>query len=71
MWNTHTHPNRDERSATVDLHAAVLQAAVIKATSLCLRGRSWSSLPLVDVAENIDDATGLLYGAKGRVADLP
>jgi len=63
-------PDRDERSAVVDLHAAVLQAAVIKATSLCLRGRAWSSLPLVDVADPVEDATGMLDSAKGRDPDL-
>ncbi len=59
-------PDRDERSSTVDLHAAVLQASIIKATSLCLRGRAWTSLPLVDVADPIEDASGSLVAAKGR-----
>ena len=63
-------PDREERTSVVDLHAAVLQVAIIKATSLCLRGRSWSSLPLVDVADPIEDATGLLDMAKGRDQDL-
>ena len=38
-------PDRDERDASLDLHAAMLQAAVIKATNLCLRARSWAILP--------------------------
>ena len=59
-------PDRDERSAVVDLHAAVLQAAVIKATSLCLRARSCNSLPLVDVAQPEEDATCLLNCARER-----
>ena len=63
-------PDRDEKSAIVDLHAAVLQAAIIKATSLCLRGRSMNTLPLVEVAPSLEDPTGTLDCARGRDPDL-
>jgi hypothetical protein len=45
----------------------VLQASIIKATSLCLRSRSQASLPLVDVAETFPtDAAGHLFVARER-----
>ena len=51
----------------VDLHAAVLQVAIIKATSLCLRRRSQASLPSVDVAPTFpEDATGQLFLMRER-----
>jgi hypothetical protein len=59
--------DREEKSAVVDLHSAVLQASIIKATSLCLRSRSQASLPLVDVAETFPtDAAGHLFVARER-----
>jgi hypothetical protein len=62
-------PDREERSVVVDLHAAVLQAAVIKATSLCIRGRSWSSLPPVAVADILEDPMAMMDCAKGHDPD--
>ena len=51
----------------MDLHAAVLQAAIIKATSLCLRSRSQASLPSVDVAPSFpEDAAGQLFLMRER-----
>jgi hypothetical protein len=62
-------PDREESSAVVDLHSAVLQAAIIKATSLCLRGRSQTSLPIVDVASSFpEDAAGQLSLVRERDA---
>lgn len=55
---------REERDAVVDLHAAMLQAAVIKATALCLRARSFSVLPPVASAGSLDDATRALWVAR-------
>jgi hypothetical protein len=60
-------PDREESSAVVDLHSAVLQASIIKATSLCLRSRSQASLPLVDVASSFpEDAAGQLSMVRER-----
>ena len=60
-------PDREEKSAVVDLHTTVLQAAIIKATSLCLRGRSLASLPPVDVAPTFpEDAAGQLFVMRER-----
>lgn len=58
--------NREERDAVVDLHSAVLQAAVIKATALCLRARSFAVLPIVAPAGSLDDATSSLWMARYR-----
>ena len=49
-------PDRDERDATLDLHAAMMQAAVVKATNLCLRARSWAVLPAESAAGSLEDA---------------
>jgi hypothetical protein len=60
-------PDREERSAVVDLHSAVLQTAIIKATSLCLRGRCQTTLPLADVPTSFpEDAAGQLFLARER-----
>jgi hypothetical protein len=42
----------------LDLYAAMIQAAVIKATLLCLRARSWTVLPSVTPAGSLEDASG-------------
>jgi len=54
---------REERDAALDLHRVVLQAAIIKATSLCLRARSWLTqaqptgpLDLEDAPQQLADA---------------
>ena len=59
-------PDRDEHDAVLDLHSAMMQAAVIKATSLCLRARSWSVLPPVDAAGSFEDASGRVRCARFR-----
>ena len=59
-------PDREERDATLDLHQAVLQAAVIKATGLCLRGRGWSVLPRSGASGSLEDAAALVAGAREK-----
>ena len=44
----------------------MIQAAVIKATSLCLRARSWAVLPRADPAGSLEDAAGRLVGLRAR-----
>jgi hypothetical protein len=61
-------PERDERDAVMDLHGAMIQAAVIKATSLCLRARSWAVLPPVAAAGSLEDAAGRVIGLRTREA---
>ena len=56
-------PDRDERDAVMDLHTVALQSAVIRATSLCIRARSWTSLPPVGVPTPLDDAAASLSAA--------
>ena len=51
-------PDREECDAVLDLHAGMLQAAIIKATSLCLRARAWRALPPVSPAGCLEDAAG-------------
>ena len=58
--------DREERDAVVDLHSAMLQAAVIKATALCLRARSFAVLPSVAPAGSLEDATSSLWAARRR-----
>ena len=50
----------------MDLHAVLLQVAVLKATSLCLRARSWTQMPSTEPAASLDDAHGgmLALGAR-------
>ena len=59
-------PDRDERDAVLDLHGAMIQAAAIKATSLCLRARSWAVLPRPDPAGSLEDASGRMIGLRAR-----
>ena len=59
-------PDREERDAVLDLHSAMIQAATIKATSLCLRARSWSVLPPVPAAGTLEDAAGRMVGLRGE-----
>jgi hypothetical protein len=60
-------PDREEKRDVVDLHSAVLQASIIKATSLCLRGRCLTTLPQADVPTSFpEDAAGQLFLARER-----
>jgi hypothetical protein len=43
----------------------MLQAAVIKATALCLRARSWDVLPHQSTAGSFEDASSLIQDARG------
>ena len=51
-------PDREECDATIDLHAVIIQTAVIKATSLCLRARSWTQIPVAPAGPDLSDAIG-------------
>ena len=62
-------PEREERDAVMDLHHTMIQVAVLKAVSLCLRARSWGSLPGVGGAEVLEDASGWMATLDAR-ADL-
>ena len=62
-------PEREERDAVVDLHHTCIQVAVLKAVSLCIRARSWNSLPGVGGAEVLEDASGWMATLDAR-ADL-
>ena len=42
---------REERDSVLDLHQVMIQTAVLKATSLCLRARSWLDMPRPTAAE--------------------
>ena len=42
----------------MDLHHTIIQCAVLKAVSLCIRARSWSSVPGVVGTEVLEDASG-------------
>ncbi len=59
-------PDRDERDAVLDLHHVMLQAAILKATSLCLRARAWSALPNTSAVPSLEDHTGWLAEAGAR-----
>lgn len=68
-------PERVERSACLDLHHVMIQTAVLKATSLCLRARTVtvlpSSKPLAVLpsskpSEALEDAAGWLAEAGPR-----
>jgi hypothetical protein len=59
-------PDREEQDAVVDLHAVVLQTAIIKAASLGLRARSATVLPPVTTSRStFEDASSCLAGARG------
>jgi hypothetical protein len=62
-------PEREERDAVLDLHHVILQTAILKAVSLCIRSRSWAALPCVAPADALEDASGWLAAADAR-ADL-
>ena len=59
-------PEREERDAVLDLHHVLIQTSVLKATSLCLRARSWAVLPQVDASEALEDASSWLATADAR-----
>ena len=59
-------PDRDERDAVLDLHGAILQAAAIKATSLCLRARSWAVLPPANAAGSLEEAADRVLGLRAE-----
>ena len=57
-------PDWEERGAVLDLHRVMIQVGIIKATSLCLRGRSLRVLPNpVNFPEHTLDRTGVLIDA--------
>jgi len=60
-------PEREERDAVLDLHHVMLQTAIMKAVSLCLRSRSWAVLPSVAPADALEDASGWLLAADARL----
>ena len=62
-------PEREERDAVLDLHHVMLQTAILKAVSLCIRSRSWAVLPCVAPSDALEDASGWLVAADAR-ADL-
>ena len=62
-------PEREERDAVLDLHHVLIQTSVLKATSLCLRARSWAVLPQVAASEALEDASSWLATADAR-ADI-
>ena len=62
-------PEREERDAVLDLHHVMLQTAILKAVSLCIRSRSWAALPCVAPTDALEDASGWLVAADAR-ADL-
>ena len=62
-------PDREERDAVMDLHRTMIQVSVLKAVSLCIRARSWASLPVVPGVEALEDASGWLASVDVR-ADL-
>ena len=56
-------PDRDERDAVLDLHAVQIQAAIIKAVSLCLRARSSCKLPPLSKSQGLpQDVSGAMMG---------
>ena len=59
-------PDREERDAVMDLHAVIIQIGVLKATSLCLRARSWLTLPQIGQVGSLEDASGQLALAGAR-----
>ena len=59
-------PEGEERHASKDLHRVMIQAAVVKATSLCLRARSRSKLPELKPQDRLEDAVGWLAEAAPR-----
>lgn len=61
--------DRDERDQVMDLHSTMVQVAVLRAVSLCLRARSWGAVPLGPRVDVVEDASGWLGAADAR-ADL-
>ena len=57
---------REEHDAVLDLHAVMMQVAVIKATALCLRARSWQVLPRVCAAGSMEDAAAAVRAVRPR-----
>ena len=47
----------------------MIQVAVLRAVSLCLRARSWSAVPVGPRVEAVEDASGWLGVADAR-ADI-
>jgi hypothetical protein len=60
---------REERDAVLDLHHVLIQTAVLKATSLCLRGRSWLVMPQAADVGELEDPSQALADAGVR-ADI-
>ena len=57
-------PDWEEKGAVLELHRVMIQVGIIKATSLCLRGRSLRVLPNpTNLSEPILDRTGALIDA--------
>ncbi len=60
-------PEREERDAVLDLHQVVLQVAILKATSLCLRSRSLVVVPRAARGPGVlEDCEALLGDAGAR-----
>ena len=62
-------PEREERDVVLDLHHVMLQTAILKAVSLCIRARSWAALPSVAPSDALEDASGWMAAGDAR-ADL-
>ena len=57
-------PDWEEREAVLDLHRVMLQVGIIKATSICLRGRSLRVVPnSPNPPDFVLDRTGTLIDA--------
>ena len=57
-------PDREERDAVMDLHRVMVQVGIIKATSICLRGRCLRAVPKpLNVPQPIPDRTSALADA--------
>ena len=59
-------PEREERDAVLDLHQVVLQTSILKAASLCLRARSWATLPFVSAIDELEDAAAWMTASDAR-----
>jgi len=61
-------PEREEKDAVLDLHQVILQVAILKATSLCLRARSLVAVPgVARTPVVLDDCVALLGDVGARV----
>jgi hypothetical protein len=57
---------REVRDATVDLHAVMIQVAVLKAASLCIRSRSMAVPPAAHTPSELEDVPARWAEACGR-----